>query len=106
MTHETKHTPGPWSVYINGQRGANTCRVTAGGYTVASVNCVGDFNSEENAHLIAAAPDLLAALQEVLAYQLIDYNYHGEPTEACRELAAAVAQAETAIAKATGAAHE
>ena len=51
----TAHTPGPWSVDldsiergadVNDSRGANVC------------NCF-----ENDAHLIAAAPDLLAALE-------------------------------------------
>ena len=64
-THTHTHTPGPWSVETKGSRhfidGADEL-------TVAYVDRAGVRERqtyEANAHLIAAAPDLLAALKEV-----------------------------------------
>ena len=69
MTTNTKiqHTPGPWEARV-----ANEYRPTCYGYTVSSderplaeVFKIGLTTeaAEANAHLIAAAPDLLAALE-------------------------------------------
>ena len=64
---ETKHTPGPWSVekdglYLIGASGA-------GNVAYVGTPFVGD--AEANARLIAAAPAMLAALQQIVA----DYDY-------------------------------
>lgn len=62
---ETKHTPEPWKVY--GRDGKSKCYVTdADGRTIADLDsfCTGADSAEQteaNAKLIAAAPDLLAA---------------------------------------------
>ncbi len=57
-------TPGPWRVSgkatINGERG-----------WIASVS---QFNRDANAHLIAAAPDLLEAAERALAICLRDFG--------------------------------
>ena len=55
-------TPGPWAFHKRGQRvyGGKT-----GGMDVAQVRINPDF--EANGHLIAAAPDLYAALDDLLA---------------------------------------
>ena len=57
-----EHTSGPWNVLWE-QRGAI---VTAKGdlYDVAIVRDIGNEDNKANALLIAAAPDLLAALLE------------------------------------------
>lgn len=64
-----KHTPGPWKTWGN-----NGCLVVdSNGLQVADmfhgipVLHRSDAECRENARLIAAAPDLLAALQEVIA---------------------------------------
>lgn len=65
---ETKHTPGPWMVrhaynVMAGRRSVATC----GGYYS---NVPGEDSHGENvanAHLVAAAPDLLAACQAILS---------------------------------------
>jgi hypothetical protein len=92
-----KHTPGPWPYTRTG----DGKRITIGaglvegpnGYEVAEVysdDCDAA-EAEANARLIAAAPDLLAALQWVM-------SAHGE------QLHDALAAANEAIARATGAA--
>jgi len=88
----TQHTPGPWFVTPDGAavyekdgfgyRGETVCRLVGHPFTTA------------NARLIAAAPDLLDALAEMLA----DADTLQEPyrNEAICE------RARAAIAKATG----
>lgn len=62
-----KHTPGPWRTSLTD----DTVVVDAAGREVAAID--GDYNDpdtwplmEANARLIAAAPDLLAALAEMI----------------------------------------
>ena len=92
-----KHTPGPWYA-LRGQRNISI-RYKTGDRLLPMVNVAsvrGQFptdcpygSSEANARLIAAAPELLEALQFVMAA-------FGE------QLSTAFEQAEAAIAKATG----
>ena len=88
---ETKHTPGPWAYH-------NTptpfIHVAAGGLPICQIytsTAHGQSMGEQfaNARLIAAAPDLLEALQ-----MLLEFPNTGPATSAARE----------AITKATGAA--
>jgi hypothetical protein len=64
------HTPGPWSVRFENRA---TYIVTAGNVIVSAIiNVPGgdreqDGINEANARLIAAAPDLLTALRELVA---------------------------------------
>ena len=95
MTSNTDHTPGPWAYYestpLAGMTGLH--RVVHGsGIQVASifpaVTADEEMMVEANANLIAAAPELLAALQDVCEQP--------GTSQGCWERAAA------AIAKATG----
>lgn len=92
------HTPGPWNVlpwFAPG--GAEITTVQALNRTVA--DCPGeDETAKANARLIAAAPDLLAALERLEAGVRL-WISHGVSDE---DMAAARA----AIAKARGEAHE
>ena len=65
-----KHTPGPWFIFGNGHcvGGANTDPTTLAEHPTAGIAMCGmarrePAECEANARLIAAAPDLLAALQ-------------------------------------------
>ena len=88
MTTTTQHTPGPW---YNRQHSGNTSRVIIApdGAAVFIVYSI------EDARLIAAAPDLLAALNDLLAdavrLGITDSEYSGSAIEA-----------RAAIARATG----
>ncbi len=91
----SKHTPGPWfakregfsTVYVEARIGGGWVQeVAACGPTEA-----GQEQQEANARLIAAAPELLEALQSVLNSCLDSQG-----------LADAYKQARAAIAKATG----
>jgi hypothetical protein len=86
----TKHTPGPWEV-IHGTHCAY--KISAGNFTFQQSVRIGTHPSvwNANAYLIAAAPDLLEALQAI-----VDADERGE---LCHDQ---IAQAVAALAKARG----
>lgn len=96
----TTHTPGPWE--------AADLRVMWGSYFVADCNGKGDIGRQDesraNARLIAAAPDLLAALQLIVngCTRVVDQDSCGQDMVKVR--AAAIEKGRAAIAKAGGAA--
>ena len=67
-----KHTPGPWKV-AELFRDQRIVRPESGGYPLAAAYSQRDkfgkphYNADANAHLIAAAPDMLSELRHVLA---------------------------------------
>ena len=70
-----KHTPGPWHLRMSGNATPiiehGDCHLNEVGsldhrICAMPAGITRDYNSLENARLIAAAPDLLAALQEVV----------------------------------------
>jgi hypothetical protein len=77
---KTKHTPGPWQLWgdefdeeidiIRDGQGARMDR------TVATVRACREVKA--NAHLIAAAPDLLDALQELVPLIAAEYPYQAD----------------------------
>ena len=96
------HTPGPWRVKksytIEGYREFCIMRRSE---TLATSHNLGedrDIEFEANAHLIAAAPDLLEALEVVAAMDNKDWGN----VEWIMSMEAVVEQAKTAIAKARG----
>jgi hypothetical protein len=99
MASETKHTPGPWRVAA--MRGfAGSIGVGPKGETAVAVIAADAFPSEReaNARLIAAAPELLAALRAMIGVwehgiDPSDEQEIGEPT-AVRWARAAIAKAE------------
>jgi hypothetical protein len=95
----SSHTPGPWRVDARKKEG------TSKGYAYVLVRANGALgqvatvfeNHEPNARLIAAAPDLLAALRECVR---LLHNYHTGDDSDLGELAAgAEERARAAIAK-------
>lgn len=93
---EAKHTPGPWRV---GKGGPNMCPTvgTEKGLMVAMVAYGDGHPTQANARLIAAAPDLLEALEgmERALLQMMD-----DPSRA--DEMSVVIKARAAIAKAKG----
>lgn len=90
----TQHTPGPWVAFADHPEGAIPVR--ADGLLVAVCRYsqnprIGKENAEANAHLIAAAPELLEALKDVMD-RLVDKHEQDESAVA----------AHAAITKATG----
>ena len=63
---KTKHTPGPWklAMHATAYRAVESTH-TAPAAVVCEIKTPGIENPIANAHLIAAAPELLAALAEV-----------------------------------------
>jgi hypothetical protein len=64
-----KHTPGPWRVHrdlnvesVTNKRGVATC----GGHQNSSNSEAVDAENKANAHLIAAAPDMLVVCQDIV----------------------------------------
>ncbi len=106
------HTPGPWHVagergeWVNDSREMNVCRLNA---TVSvepdgKVRDDGPKSHGANAHLIAAAPELLDACREALEFLREDLE-DGDPSvddAAMRELMDVGGLLWTAIAKAEG----
>ena len=80
---ESKHTPGPWIVDAAPSRLPQVISQSAPHLAVA------DRIFNHNEHLIAAAPDLLAALEEIVARNEIQHWFNLD-------------QARAAIAKAKG----
>ena len=66
---ETKHTPGPWQTDESGHRIEWSNWIIANGVMIAAVTETSQAPeiSDANARLIAAAPDLLGALSDILA---------------------------------------
>jgi hypothetical protein len=58
------HTPGPWRHSAESVDPEWSVVTTSGGAVIANVNA--DCKQEANARLIAAAPDLLAALKQFI----------------------------------------
>ena len=104
-----RHTPGPWAVYVESNRDI-TVRAVA--HPMLTVACViggldGIFDggimgptSTVNAHIIAAAPDLLEALKELDAIpRFVSEPYIEIPLKEWREL---MDKVDAALAKAEG----
>ena len=87
----SKHTPGPWNTYVNMWPDRVLVRSMFDDGTERALVAI---TNAQNASLIAAAPDMLAALQGML-----DCCYDLERND---ETLAAVKAAMKAIAKATG----
>lgn len=97
-----KSTPGPWRYVRESGSPTTGQHMIAGarpGY-LAEVRDCGSGDVEANAHLIASAPDLLAALESLLAQADQQNSYYGNP--ASDSMKAAIDAAEFAIAKAKG----
>ncbi|MBS7790293.1 hypothetical protein KTR66_09815 [Roseococcus sp. SDR] len=91
MNANTKHTPGPWAVSDGGVFPAIW---DADGRHLATMSDCGD-EMEANAQMMAAAPDLLAALRVAL-------DHMQASIETCRRAPHDIAAARAAIAKAEG----
>ena len=81
-----EHTPGPWRIV--GDEPHLYIWPTASA-VLNRHNLIADVYTEADARLIAAAPDLLEALKEIIAYAVFEDSYGTIP------------KAEAAIAKAT-----
>lgn len=99
-----KHTPGPWSmIYENEHYFIDAPHMPLGKRDIARVSLGNRDAAELNARLIAAAPELLEALQELVA------EFDKQSEDAAKEPGCyglnetgGIAYARTIIAKATG----
>ena len=101
----TKHTPGPWKVEqrFSGNRFIHSDNSQSPICRVAFVGMgIGVDESKANADLIAAAPELLEALENLL--DAVRQNIDGKPPTADQIFEIGGHAAVAAIAKATGAA--
>jgi len=87
------HTQGPWSYIGNGDVVAKSDKYCGGEKDIASVFLTVNDEDEANARLIAAAPELLEALKDMLDGHEDACTGYGE---------GAADKARAAIAKATG----
>lgn len=105
--NEPKHTPGPWMIDRHADNGELVVRCHSDKKIVA--NCQTDFYSsgsrenlmaeiQANARLIAAAPELLEALQNIVGI----YNDSDRWTQGDEPEPVEIQAARAAIAKATG----
>jgi hypothetical protein len=101
-TNETKHTPGPWetarshsgrNIYKQTQRDFDTKETRMLAFLVRNEDYFPVEESDANARLIAAAPELLAALERFAKW----YGQNSMP-----ELQGVACDAFQAIAKAKG----
>jgi hypothetical protein len=93
----SKHTPGPWTAEEAGRSG---CWISTPVHPFTIVDSIDDEcrhgaitgpNADANARLIAAAPDLLAALKLAVQQNDHDMQMTGDELRICR---AAIAKAE------------
>jgi hypothetical protein len=91
----TSHTPGPWSLLANEviSKSGDVIADVTGGEGNRFIDDEDNAECQANAHLIAAAPDLLAALEYALEF--LTANDDGEEDVVNR-----IASAKAAIAKA------
>jgi hypothetical protein len=88
----SKHTPGPWRLWGS----ADPSQVISAADCFVAQTVGG--NDKANARLIAAAPELLEALQDLFGADM-EFHLMGDGKE---DQIAAIAKARAAIAKATG----
>jgi len=86
------HTPGPWTAraYPNGWQHV----VQAGRQPIAELADGKPDDNRANASLIAAAPDLLAALERYIDLHLADCVEVDEASDLLKDARAAIARAE------------
>jgi hypothetical protein len=88
-----KSTPGPWRVEAFSRSKHFRIHPSEGATPSGSLADV--YSSEANARLIAAAPDLLEAVR----HAVMEWRLHGQLTDSCRVLEAALAKAQPALGK-------
>lgn len=104
---DVQHTPGPWKLeHTSGGDGGGCCVVVDGmpprngiAYVQAQVDDPYNYARNANARLIAAAPELLAALLPMVQFAMI---FHVDCPDRAAAVQAKIDAARAAIAKATG----
>jgi len=88
MKNTQKHTPGPWSVATYG------CSPDFFAIKIGSFSLATKIPNEQDARLIAAAPDLLVALKQCVPLIVAHANYSGEGVGTLQVVRAAIAKTE------------
>ena len=80
---ESKHTPGPWACISGGRSGEFTVYLPSDGMVICSRNQYDDKHAEflANARLIAAAPEMLAALKIAQQFMSIASDWNIDEAE-------------------------
>lgn len=85
---KTNHTPGPWALSANFHQTqkvvSNDCEVVKLPPTEVG---------KANAHLISAAPELLAALEEIVSFLETNYDHNAAAMKYCDSSIEAIAKA-------------
>jgi hypothetical protein len=91
----TAHTPGPWEAYIDGQISSVNTFAESDRAMLIDITRSGTSVKQDNANarLIAAAPDLLAALERLYAALSLD----ADMVLACEQARAALAKAKGGV---------
>lgn len=102
-------TPGPWEA----SKGSFLCQININTESETLATVYGDTGENEaNAHVIAAAPELYAAVENLIAAITPLHNAHFQIERECisdsdvEDAQAAVRDAEIVLAKARGEHHE
>jgi hypothetical protein len=90
---KTQHTPGPWIATVIGT-GYSVRTTKDRGIAKVYDQAENDETGKSNAHLIAAAPDLLAALENTVSAWSAQFEKNGHLAPAwCKQARAAIARA-------------
>ena len=92
---ENKHNSGPWKITYTDQMGYRVSDSTGWGVAVV----LKDVNDKANAHLIAAAPQMLEALEELVELKDRRHSLPAEIYQESREKAWNKCRAAIAAAK-------
>lgn len=95
---KSKHTPRPWEVFAGDSVGVRTAYPVndIGGMPAKFELCRTGTTEEAkaNARLIAAAPEMLAALKRIVEWEKDPDRYSGDLADICHDIATVVAKAE------------
>lgn len=83
-----KHTPGPWKIWDHPNQRFG-CEIRMADPPTAAAVVIAEHAEPANARLIAAAPALLEAAKHAST----EWRLHGQLTDSCRVLEAAIAKA-------------
>lgn len=102
MSNKTKYTPGPWAI-VCGRHYAHEIQAKSKrgkDWIIARITAskVGQDEAEANANLVAAAPELLEAIEEYFEV----WANNGKKPGWCNRVDASRARLRAAIAKAKG----
>lgn len=87
----SKHTPGPWGYFRHYPEGTWHIAASPMNYTKGQ-HCIADVDTEDNARLMHAAPELLEALKKARRFVLLSQEPVGAELD----------EIDAAVKKATG----